>query len=381
MLIGTSDGNTYEGPVHQALGIDTNYAENNPKGNSEDLIAYDDSKSPENNWNDLSPQDKENTQNGWNYNPGNLVPYGDIKKEAPGGMFFSPDYQHQDYIERLKNEHDYEHYKDEKGNQFLMPKPKAPLVGQEDDLVGTQYAQNLRGSISDAPMGRTEVDPFQRAADRTKQSVKPEGGRQEGLLTKIPEAMSLDIFGKGLNSIGDIPSFINDMMERQPGQDFSEKEAGRAFNIATLLSGQPGTAGNAELNMGLKLSGKSVGKVNLVKKQEFDSLGHWEPGQPDLEGYKKFQIRDEENKLFGNLETTYNHENKNINIEWIGHGTGRQTPDKFIQSLGPARVRSLISQLKNEYPEAKSITGYRISGSRAKAGKEGEARLNLENRP
>lgn len=376
-MIGDSSGAVYDSPVHQALGLHTDFAEDSPNTDPSSVVSYDDSKSPENNWNELSPQDRENTQNSWNYNPGNIVPYGDIKKEAPGGMFFSPDYQHQDYIERLKNEHDYEHYKDEKGNQFLMPKAKAPLVGSLEGMT------KLAGDIPtpDTP----ESNPFEVAANRTKQSVKPESGRQEGWLTKIPEAMALDIVGRGANSVADIPSFINDMMERQPGQDFSEKEAGRAFNIATLLSGQPGTAGNAELNMGLKLGGKASGDVSLIKKTQMKFDPQPENGYTRGGEYTRFQIKDENNKSFGNLETTYIPEDKTINIEWIGNGRTRigsgdivgKDPNKFLQSLGPSKVRSLILQLKEEYPEAKTISGFRVSGARAKASATGQAELKI----
>lgn len=245
-MIGDSSGAVYDSPIHHALGLHTDFAEDSPDKDPSSVVAYDDDKSPENNWNELSPDDKAKTQNSWTTSPGNVMTYDQVKKDSQGaGILFFQDYQHQDFIERLKREYDYEHYKDEEGNQFLVPKPKAPLVG------GLEGMTKLAGDVPtpDTP----ESNPFEVAAARTKQSVKPEGGRQEGLLTKIPEAMALDMVGKGVKSLKDIPDFVNEMMARYPGQDFSEAEVGRAFNMATWLAGQPGTAGKSQVNMGIPL--------------------------------------------------------------------------------------------------------------------------------
>lgn len=118
MVVATQT-DAHETSLDHALSDFTDLAQNTPMADD-----------PIQNWKSLSPDQKNDTSNGWQYNPGNEVPYGDIQKEAPkGGLMFFNDYQHQDYIEKLKKEFDYEHYKDDKGNQFLMPRPKAPLVG------------------------------------------------------------------------------------------------------------------------------------------------------------------------------------------------------------------------------------------------------------
>lgn len=118
MVVATQT-DAHETSLDHALSDFTDLAQNTP-------MAED----PAKNWQSLTPQQREDTQNSIinGYGPGNK--YDHLKKEAPeGGMMFTPDFNDQDSIEKLKKEFDFEHYKDEKGWQYLIPRPKAPLVG------------------------------------------------------------------------------------------------------------------------------------------------------------------------------------------------------------------------------------------------------------
>ncbi len=85
------------------------------------------------------------------------------------------------------------------------------------------------------------MDPFEAAAARTRQSVKPEGGRQEGLATKLLENYAPHV-GRGLADLMTTP-------RRAYQQGLSpEEENDFAANTAMMMAGKtpfakPGTVG------------------------------------------------------------------------------------------------------------------------------------------
>jgi hypothetical protein len=84
----------------------------------------------------------------------------------------------------------------------------------------------------------------------------------------------------------------------------------------------------------------------------------------DPAGLKAYghDIVNEEGERTGTLTTTYNPKNKNINVEHISSAPYSEN------SFGPANTRSLISALQDEYPDAQTLSGYRVSGARRASG-------------
>lgn len=129
-MISDSDGNNYESYLHQALDMPMEDMDNGMDVAQNKPSQYQDD--PVKNYQNLTPQQREDTFNSWKTIPGDNLPYSDYQKMAPDGpmLFLKDGFNHnQDNINKLKEEFDMEHYQNEKGDQILVPRPKAPLVG------------------------------------------------------------------------------------------------------------------------------------------------------------------------------------------------------------------------------------------------------------
>lgn len=73
-----------------------------------------------------------------------------------------------------------------------------------------------------------------------------------------------------------------------------------------------------------------------------------------------FDLLDGEGKRVGDIQLTYDEAKQDLHVEYVRHDEG---PGAF----GPRAVRDLARQLKAEFPEAKTISGIRVSGAREKA--------------
>lgn len=87
-------------------------------------------------------------------------------------------------------------------------------------------------------------------------------------------------------------------------------------------------------------------------------------------GQEPWTITDEVGRPIASLEINLRDGGKEVNIGWIGTALAEPgatlTPEGLINKLGPSLVRSLVRQIKENYPDAKRITGTRVSGAREK---------------
>lgn len=284
-------------------------------------------------------------------------------------------------------------------------------------------------------------DPFERAAYRIRQAVKPDQGRQEGALTQVPEAIASGVAAVGaqmgknvVEPIAGIPNFINHMMERDPSDDLTKEEVGGALSTAGLMSTSMGGRGSgtatgsttppvlSDLDQIRNVYRARIGESftnNLDSlraegtlsadqfRSLFNSLGidmdsQEISSQPTL---SRKVIQDEKPKQTPQGKITLNRmagtdgsteQSFRINDEdsnYFGHVRASYNPDEKIitvhwagdlsfkgaGALGPTHVRSMLRQLRAVWPEAKKIEGYRVSGARQTSDKgPGKASMDLE---
>ncbi len=115
----------------------------------------------------------------------------------------------------------------------------------------------------------------------------------------------------------------------------------------------------------------SVGdrKVTLKRMQEAESKE--KPAWMKDATFHDFDILDETEKKVGSLNLSEQKDGKQIYIEMIQAGATAKMYDPNF--LGPALMRDLYRQLKNEFPKAfgpegEGLTGHRVTGAREKAG-------------
>lgn len=80
-------------------------------------------------------------------------------------------------------------------------------------------------------------------------------------------------------------------------------------------------------------------------------------------GFHDFSLNDQNGQPVGTINLTEQKGGKQLYVEMI-NGINGLGPRDF----GPALMRDLLRQLKEQFPNAESITGHRVSGAREKAG-------------
>lgn len=95
------------------------------------------------------------------------------------------------------------------------------------------------------------------------------------------------------------------------------------------------------------------------------------PMKADVFGADQWRLIDDKGNKIGHLELTPMGDKLYIDVIQGMNGLGPQ-------DFGPALMRSLFRQIKENYPEAKQVGGFRISGAREKAGTEAEAWIKLD---
>jgi hypothetical protein len=104
----------------------------------------------------------------------------------------------------------------------------------------------------------------------------------------------------------------------------------------------------------------SIGDRNLkLERLQSEDTGHFGPAQ----GFHDFQMMDERGNPVGYVNLSEQNGGKQIVVEMISGVNGLGPRD-----FGPALMRSLLRQLKAEFPNAETLTGHRVSGAREKAG-------------
>jgi hypothetical protein len=106
--------------------------------------------------------------------------------------------------------------------------------------------------------------------------------------------------------------------------------------------------------------------LNPTEQNSYNNSAHdinvndrWSPAQ----GFHDFSLNDEQGRPVGTLNISEQKGGKQLYVDMV-NGIGGLGPRDF----GPALMRDLLRQLKQEFPEAESITGHRVSGAREKAG-------------
>lgn len=98
-----------------------------------------------------------------------------------------------------------------------------------------------------------------------------------------------------------------------------------------------------------------------------------------VKSFQQFKITDEIGREVGDLHIAELAEGKELYIDWIGGADNVLNQKGGIENVfGPRQVRELLRQLAIEYPEAETISGYRVSGARDKAGAIGMARIAIK---
>jgi hypothetical protein len=104
----------------------------------------------------------------------------------------------------------------------------------------------------------------------------------------------------------------------------------------------------------------SVGDRKLkIERMVEKTNSHFTPEN----GFHDFNLMDEKGQSVGTLNLSTQNGGKQLYVEMI-NGINGLGPRDF----GPALMRSLLRQIKEQFPEAESLTGHRVSGAREKAG-------------
>jgi hypothetical protein len=94
----------------------------------------------------------------------------------------------------------------------------------------------------------------------------------------------------------------------------------------------------------------------------------------DVISSDKFDVNDQTGKRIGSIEAVPYEGGKRVYIDNIlGFSAAGQGPNLW----GPSLVRSLIGQLKQEYPQMQQLGGFRVTGARDAAGKPAEAWVDV----
>lgn len=93
---------------------------------------------------------------------------------------------------------------------------------------------------------------------------------------------------------------------------------------------------------------------------------------PTEANYHKYNLIDEKGKPVGKLDFDVNKDGKSIFIGGI-EGTGGLGSGDF----GPTLIRSLLEQVRRDFPDVEEIEGYRVSGARDKAGQPGYVKISI----
>lgn len=115
----------------------------------------------------------------------------------------------------------------------------------------------------------------------------------------------------------------------------------------------------------------SIGDRNL-KLERLKQEG--EPSQfGQAQGFHDFSLNDEQGNPVGTINLSEQKEGKHLYIEMI-NGINGLGPRDF----GPALMKSILRQLKQEFPNAETLGGFRVSGMREKFDTMKEVSINLD---
>lgn len=94
-------------------------------------------------------------------------------------------------------------------------------------------------------------------------------------------------------------------------------------------------------------------------------LPHTETQFGPAQGFHDFQMLDEKGQPVGYINLSEQQGGKKLYVDMVSGVNGLGPRD-----FGPALMRDLLRQIKEQFPNAESISGHRVSGAREAAGKE-----------
>lgn len=95
------------------------------------------------------------------------------------------------------------------------------------------------------------------------------------------------------------------------------------------------------------------------------------PQDPNYPGFHRYRINDEHGAPVAEVDIDAKNP-KHLFVNWIGH------VHEETNVFGPSEIRSLIPQIKQQYPEAQTIGGHRVSGARHRASVDSVERVAKE---
>lgn len=85
-------------------------------------------------------------------------------------------------------------------------------------------------------------------------------------------------------------------------------------------------------------------------------------GQTSRKDHVNYNFMNDQGKV-GDLSITFRRGGRELHVDWIG------TPEPDgMNTIGRKEIRNLVNLLKDKYPDAVEMTGFRVSGVRAKTG-------------
>lgn len=108
-------------------------------------------------------------------------------------------------------------------------------------------------------------------------------------------------------------------------------------------------------------------ELQPYQKEQFEAKARIKSQFGPEQGFHDFDLKDETGRTIGAVNISAQEGGKQLYIDSIAGVNGLGPRD-----FGPSLMRDLLRQLKEQFPEAETITGHRVSGARDKAGSFGQ---------
>src|SRR5271165_7133224 len=157
--------------------------------------------------------------------------------------------------------------------------------------------------------------------------------------------------------------------------------ASRAILDAPLVQGA-NEAMMGDLGMGMSATERAVGGeragaalekagAKAARAGEKAAVSMVQTGKDvhDTPGLDQFELRGTDNKPIGYMTSEYDPEKKNLHVWWVGktRDEPKVYPASDANTVGPKLFRQALPQLRELYPDLKTISGTRTGGARAAA--------------
>lgn len=158
---------------------------------------------------------------------------------------------------------------------------------------------------------------------------------------------------------------IREEMRMEPPRGWGEIEADDVHRAFTR-SGREGEYIEASSRPTTETAKQTAGQ----KLSDFKEIGQ------SWSGNRRFEFESEGN--VGTIAVSKQDDGKRIHVEWIGRGAN-ELEGKEVRpwAVGTSAIRNLLRKLSEAYPEAETISGFRVSGARSYRGVIGDSEMKL----